>query len=203
LNKPGEHHAESLAGLIARVQTLAAEHPEIANITLGEILSAIGRRSYGPLLLAIGLFSISPATILPGMTWASAIVTLALAAQMIVGARHPWLPGRLLNVAVPRRGVRAAAQGARAWARRIDAVLAPRLTFLADPPFINIAGLFCVAAALATFPLGLIPIAPLAPGVAIVLIGLGLSARDGLLLLCGGGALAGAVALAFAAYSAL
>lgn len=198
-----EQHNESLSGLITRVEALAAEHPEIAHVTLGELLGAIGRRAYGPLLLAIGLFSISPATILPGMNWASAVVTLALAAQMVIGARHPWLPRRVLSVSVSRQAVRAAARGARSWARRIDSVLKPRLTFLANPPFINIAGLFSAAAALVTFPLALIPVAPVAPGAAIVLIGLGLTAKDGLLLLVGGGVLAGAIGLALAAYAAL
>lgn len=36
--------------------------------TLGDITEAVGRRTYGPMLLIIGLFAISPATIVPGMT---------------------------------------------------------------------------------------------------------------------------------------
>ena len=46
------------------------------------------------------------------------------------------------------------------------------------------------------FPLGLVPFAPLAPGVAIVIFGLGMTAKDGLFLLLGsvwaGGLLVGA-----------
>lgn len=89
----------------------------------------------------------------------------------------------------------------RAWARRIDAMLIPRLLFLSEPPFANLAGLACALAALATFPLGLIPVAPLAPGIAISFIGLGLFARDGLLLLAGGGVLGGALWLAYASFA--
>jgi hypothetical protein len=59
--------------------------------------------------------------------------------------------------------------------------------------------LLCVAASLATFPLGLIPVAPLAPGLAITIIGLGLFARDGLMLLIGGAIVGGAVWAAYAA----
>jgi hypothetical protein len=109
LNTVTEQHKDSLGRLIAHVETLAAAHPDIAHVTLGELLGAIGRRAYGPLLLAIGLFSISPATIVPGLTWASASATLVLAAQMMIGARHPWLPRRVLALSVSRRAVRAAA----------------------------------------------------------------------------------------------
>ncbi|MGE0828195.1 MAG: exopolysaccharide biosynthesis protein [Hyphomonadaceae bacterium] len=77
------------------------------------------------------------------------------------------------------------AGGARPWAQRIDRVLKPRLTFLATAPFVFLIALACIAAALVTFPLGLIPFAPLAPGFAIVFFGLGMTARDGLFLALG------------------
>ena len=43
----------------------------------------------------------------------------------------------------------------------------------------------CVALALITFPLGLIPLAPLVPGISIIFFGLGVTAKDGLVLLLG------------------
>ena len=46
--------------------------------------------------------------------------------------------------------------------------------------------LVCVAAALITFPLGFIPFAPILPGLAVILVGLGLTARDGVLLSAAG-----------------
>jgi hypothetical protein len=136
------------------------------------------------------------------MTWASAAIVLVLALQMSVGAPHPWMPAWMLRTQVSRAAVRAAAASARPWAARVDALLKPRLTLLTDPPFVNFAGVLCVLAALATFPLGLIPVAPVAPGAAIVFISLGLVARDGLLLLLGGGVLAVAVIIACTAYAA-
>ena len=49
---------------------------------------------------------------------------------------------------------------------------------------------------LVTFPLGLIPLAPLVPGFAVVAFGLGMTARDGLWLLIGGLIVGGAFWLA-------
>lgn len=145
------------------------DHDDTADsLTLGEIFESVGRRSYGPLLLVIGLFAISPATVLPGMTWFAAALTLLVAGQMALGMKRIWLPRRALSAELPREAVHEGLAKARPIARRIDGVLKPRLTFLAKPPFVNLVALFCIAAALITFPLGLVPLAPLAPGLAVV-----------------------------------
>lgn len=163
-------------------------------IAVGDIMARIGRRSYGPLLLFIGLFSISPATAVPGMTWLSAALTLIVALQMAIGMSRPWLPKGLTERTISGEGMKKGADGLRPWARRIDALLKPSLTFLSAPPFVNVVALVCVAAALITVPLGFIPLAPIVPGLAIVIIGLGLTARDGRILLL---ALAGVAAAVY------
>jgi hypothetical protein len=165
-------------------------------LTLSEVLDAFGRRSYGPLLLVIGLFAISPATIVPGFTWLAAALTLVVAGQMALGLKRIWLPRGALQAELPRDAVLGGIEKSRGVAKRIDGLLKPRLTFLSGPPFVNIVALLCIAAALITFPLGLIPFAPLAPGVAVVFFGLGMVARDGLWLLLGTAFLGGAIWLA-------
>jgi hypothetical protein len=200
---PPPHRPHSFNELIDSVAALANNGaPSVDDgIRIGSILHVIGHRSFGPVLLLVGLFSISPATILPGMTWFAAALTLLLSLQLIFGSRHPWLPRRLLSVRVARQSLRAGAtDGLRTWARRLDRVLKPRLVFLSEPPFANIAGVACLIAAVVTFPLGLIPAAPLAPGLAVTLIGVGLFVRDGLLLLAGFATIAAAVWLTFASF---
>ena len=54
-----------------------------ATVTVRDILQLIGRRAYGPLLLIVGLIAISPATIIPGATWAFATLTLIIAIQLL------------------------------------------------------------------------------------------------------------------------
>lgn len=182
----------NLSGIIDDIEQKTENDSSPETLTLGEILDSVGRRTYGPLLLVIGLFAISPATIVPGFTWLAAALTLVVAGQMALGLRRIWLPRRALSAGVPRDQVRKGLVAARPWARRIDSVLKPRLAFLTAPPFVNLIGLLCVAAALVTFPLGLIPFAPLAPGVAVVFFGLGVTARDGLWILLGTAACAAA-----------
>ena len=166
------------------------------HLTVGDILDSVGRRSYGPLLLVVGLFAISPATIVPGMTWFAAAVTLLVAGQMALGMRRTWLPRGALQAELRREALRSGVDKGRSFAKWVDRLLKPRLTFLTKPPFVNLVALLCICAALITFPLGLIPFAPLAPGFAVVFFGLGMVARDGLWLALGTGAVVGAFWLA-------
>lgn len=176
---------DDLVDLLHKVRAMAERTDDGPDFTVRDLMAVIGRRTYGPLLALIGVFSISPATILPGMTWFSASLALFFGLQLMAGLRAPWIPQPWCAARLNRASVRAAVGAVEPWASRIDAVLRPRLVFLAEAPFANLIGVFCVIAALATFPLGFIPMAPLAPGLAILIMGLGLFARDGLLLLAG------------------
>lgn len=53
-------------------------------VTVGAMLDAVGRRSYGPLLLLLGFVSISPLTIIPGANWLVALIIL------IIGVKSSW-----------------------------------------------------------------------------------------------------------------
>ncbi|MGD9981545.1 MAG: exopolysaccharide biosynthesis protein [Hyphomonadaceae bacterium] len=196
--KRGKRRAEpsNLNGVLDEI-VARTEHDETPeSLTLDEILDAVGRRSYGPLLLVIGLFAISPATVVPGMTWFAAALTLVVAGQMALGLPRIWLPRNALQAQLPRGAVKSGVEKSRGVARVIDKLLKPRLTFLSKPPFVNLVALMVIAAALITFPLGLIPLAPLLPGLAVVFFGLGMVARDGLWLALGTAAMAGAFWLA-------
>jgi hypothetical protein len=188
--------ATNLSGVLDEIGAKVSTDETPDSLTLDEIIDAVGRRTYGPLLLVIGLFAISPATIVPGMTWLSAALTLVVAGQMALGLRRIWLPKSALQAQIPRDAVLSGLEKARPWARRVDAFLKPRLTFLSAPPFVNLIALLVIGAALITFPLGLIPFAPLAPGLAVVFFGLGMTARDGLWLALGALVLGGAFWLA-------
>lgn len=174
------------------------------SVRLGVLLSAVGRRSYGPLLLIIGLFSISPATVVPGMTTAAAAITLLVALQMALGMQRPWLPRAALNIKIPRRPLFMFIDKARPRVARMDGVLLKeRFSFMSAEPFVILIALCVAAAALVTFPLSFIPFAPVAPGLAVVLFGLGITARDGLWLGLGMALTGGSFSLALPLISGL
>ena len=198
--RPNRKPAENLQSLLDQIcaEVDCGLNPAARDqVQFRDVLSTVGRRAYGPLLLVVGLFAISPATVVPGMTWLSAALVLVIALQLAVGKPTPWLPRGALDATISRALLVKAVNGFRPWARRIDGLLKPRLRFLTMQPFVNLIALLCVAAALITFPLGLIPFAPLAPGLAIVLFGLGMTARDGLVLSLGAAFVGGAGWLAY------
>lgn len=164
-------------------------------VSLRQLMEIAGHRSYGPVILLLGLVAVSPLTLLPGTTWAVAAVTLLFAGQIFFGRSQPWLPAKLVDAKFPRDLLEKTVRQSRKFARIADKLTSPRLVFLTEPPFVMIVALLCVLAALVTFPLGLIPLAPVLPGLSIVLLGIGMTARDGVFLLLSGLALAGSALL--------
>jgi hypothetical protein len=177
--------AETLSSVLDKISDhVGAESSESSthSITLGEILDVVGRRAYGPILLIVGLLSISPLTAVPGLTWLFALMTLLVALQMAVSSKKLWLPKQMLSAEFPERKVAGAVRRMRPLTKFLDRIVRPRLEFLAQQPWLILIALAAAAAALITFPLGFIPFAPLIPGIAVVLIGLGVTARDGVVL---------------------
>jgi hypothetical protein len=151
-------------------------------VSIQQILDVVGKRAYGPILLIIGIMSVSPLGLIPGSTWTFAVLTLLVSAQMALNLPHPWLPAAALRASFSEAKIQAALCKVRPVTRVIDQIIRPRLQFLADQPWLMIVALLAIAAALITFPLSFIPLAPFLPGATIILIGLGITARDGLAL---------------------
>lgn len=164
-------------------------------VTVRDLLNAVGRRSYGPILLLLGFVAISPLTIIPGANWMVALITLIVALQIVIGRPFPWVPRRLLDLEFERKHLTAGVDAMRKYVHIVDRLMAPRLTFLTDPPFAQLVALICVAAAAVSIPLGLFPFGPVLPGLTVLLFGLGLTARDGIVLSIAAMALFGAVLL--------
>ena len=171
------------------------ENTEGEKVSIADLLDAVGRRAHGPVLLLLGFISISPLTLVPGANWLIALITFIFAMQVVIGLKHPWLPGKVLKVSFPRKYLLSGIEKLEGHAYAVDRILKPRLTFLTKIPFINIVALACVAAAVITIPLGLVPFGPLLPGLTVLLFGLALTARDGVVLLVAMAALAGATLL--------
>jgi hypothetical protein len=176
----------SLSGVLDVVEGASKKRSggvRAARTTLGETLAPLGARAYGPLLLFIGLIAVSPLTVAPGATWAIAALTLVVSTQLLLRRPMPWIPRRALKIPLPGGLMRAFVNSIRPIARVADGLVKPRLQILAEPPWVAAAAMICIVAALVTFPLGFVPFASFMPSLAICLVGLGLTAKDGLLLI--------------------
>lgn len=170
-------------------------------VSVESLLNAVGRRAYGPILLLLGVIATSPIAAVPGLNWVFALLTLVIAMQILIGKDFPWVPQRILAFEFKRETMVNGLTKMEPYAVRVDKFLKPRLTFLSDPPFVQMVALICIVAALVTFPLGLVPFGPLLPSLAILFFGLGLTARDGVMLVLSGLGLAGAVWLVVRIYT--
>lgn len=165
------------------------------NVSVRQLLDVVGRRAYGPVILILGFIALSPLTIVPGANWLVATVTWIIAIQIVFGRPYPWVPRKALDASFPRKYLLSALDMGKPIAKKADTLTKPRFVFLTEAPFINIVAIGCVLASLITYPLGLIPLGPILPSFAILLIGVGLAARDGIFLFVAAGAFVGSVLL--------
>lgn len=155
------------------------------SFTVEDMIAAVSDRGFGPLLLVPALLVVLPTGAIPGVPTLMALVNTLIAGQLILGRRHPWIPRRLREISLDRRAYEAAYKRALPITRHIDRLLYPRLTLLVYGPGPRLIATLCLALGLIMIPLELIPFAAAVPATAIALLALGLSVRDGLLILLG------------------
>lgn len=172
-----------LTGVLEQIRN----DPSDGSITVVEILDAFGARTYGPLLLAPAIIAVLPIIgALPGVSIATALLTLIVAAQMLIGRQKIWAPKGFLQLKLPRSAVRRAAAGLEPAAHRIERIMRPRLRFLARAPWIHLVGANAVLIALAMTIGALAPGAIVPPALAMIVLALGLTTQDGVVIFASG-----------------
>jgi hypothetical protein len=170
---------QNLEDLLAELEGTVDRESET---TVGELHEAIGKRSFGPLLVAVGLAGVTPLAGVPSVPSMLALCTILVAAQLLVGRKSFWLPKWFLRRPVKRPTIRRSVRLARPPARFVDRLIRPSLEFFTGPFAERLVAAVCVLIALAVPPLELLPLAAALPSLAILAFGLGLTARDGLLV---------------------
>lgn len=185
----------NLEELLDELEGCAEGRPKVS---VEEIMDAIGRPSFGPLLLLAGLLGMTPVAAVPGAPSVIAVIVLLVSSQLLIGRDSFWLPGPLLRARVAADKLQKTVKVARKPARAVDRLVKPRLQALTRPMADRAVAAACVLLAMMTPPLELLPFVAFLPAAAVATFGLGLVARDGLLVLIGLAVSAGA--LGFAGY---
>jgi hypothetical protein len=154
-------------------------------VTLRELLGYVGEQGLlvfcvilaAPFLLPVSLPFMSTALGLPMLLIGFAVTTNQV----------PWLPDRLLDHALPSATVQQVLARIIRWAERIEHMVRPRLLALTGSAGINMlnGALLLLSVLLLMAPLPLIPLANTLPGIAIMLLALGMAERDGAVILIG------------------
>jgi hypothetical protein len=159
-----------------------ARDAEGAAVTLDWIFGQLRERAFGLVLLVLALPCCIP--FLYGIPQIVALPLLFVSAQLVIGRRLPWLPRRLGARTVSSGALLSIAQRAGPWLVRIEAVSRPRLVALTHAPLDQLVGLaLLVFSASILVPL---PATNTVPGIAVVIVAMGLLQRDGVLVILGG-----------------
>ncbi|MEE4349090.1 MAG: exopolysaccharide biosynthesis protein [Pacificimonas sp.] len=163
----------------------ALEEAEGDKLRVADLLEAYGTRSFGPLIAILALFIIIPIGAIPGIPAAIGLVISIMAAQLLIGRSDPWIPEQMKRLGFDREKAERAREKAGKWLRRIDKLITRRLEWAAGDVAQWMAALLCIGLSILMVPLEVIPFGADIPAAAIVMFGLGLTARDGLLMLIG------------------
>lgn len=159
------------------------------SVQLRDILSIMGDRSMGSILLIVTLPQVMPIPVV--LSNVLALPVLVVTAQMALGIRHPWLPRWLLERPIRRRPLAKACIRLVPLLRQVEKVVGPRPGIAQIQAGRRLVGWCCfVIAALLLTPL---PLATWLPAWSLFAIALGLLERDGLVIL--GGLALGAISL--------
>ena len=147
------------------------------------MMEAVGRSSFGALLLLGGLVTLSPLDIIPGIPTLIALAVLIVCVQLLAGRRHFWLPAWVLRRSIARQRFRRALTWLQKPARFGDRLVRPRLTALTTDAAVKIIAAGCIVVALAMPVMEVVPFSANLAGIALTAFGLAVIAHDGLLAL--------------------
>ncbi|NDJ16252.1 exopolysaccharide biosynthesis protein [Myxacorys almedinensis] len=159
------------------------EEPPSERITLSDVLSLAGERTFGFLLVLLSLPSALPVPA-PGYSVPFGVVIFLLAVQLIVGSRSPWLPQRVLSHSIALGRLQSVVKSGIPWLRRIEHFSKPRLT----PVCTSRAGRAVLGLAIALMAISMmipIPGTNTLPAMGIFVTGFGLLDDDGAISLAG------------------
>jgi hypothetical protein len=169
-------HPEKLSELLRRVSDEAGD-----KISLGEIASAMDDRSFGAFLVVFCLPNLVPLP--PGATFILGLPLVFISAQMAFSRLDTiWLPRRLREFSFDNKAFSGVLDRFIPWMNKAERLIRPRL-FTGNRLIERVLGLFALVLAIVVFlP---IPLGNMGPSLALALIGLGMTERDGVMMWLG------------------
>ena len=175
-----DHEPASVGDVLDELDQLADKGDQVC---VRDVLDDFGRRSFGPFMMIPALIEISPLGGIPGVPTALALFIAVIAAQLVIGRDHIWMPEFVQRRSVESGKLHKAGEKLRGLGHWRDGHSQDRLEKLTVGIWLRFAGAVVIALCCTVPPLELLPFASTLPMLAIIMIGLGLTVRDGALLL--------------------
>jgi len=171
-----EAHSERLSDILKRLAQNS--NPDL---TLGDIVKALGERGFGALILLLAAPNLIPLP--PGSSFVFGVPLLFITAQLMIKQDKMWLPKRMGEMKVGGGRLPFLLERLVPPVMKVEKLLKPRGTLLTssyDERLAGLAGLFCAIVLL-------LPIfgANMAPAFALCCFALGLIENDGIAMAAG------------------
>lgn len=163
----------------------AREAAQGDHVDLKDLVQAFGDRSFGPVMILCSLFLMTPIGMIPGLPAAFGLVVIVFALQLLFRRKCPWMPEFLRKVEVTDAVLEKTQKKISPLLRKIDNVIHPRLPWVTSGPMQALTALLAIILSITLVPLGMVPFGVVAPAFIIGLLGLGVTARDGILIIIG------------------
>jgi hypothetical protein len=172
-------------------------HGPSERVTFREVLLGLRHRAFGFTLLIFGLPCCLPMP--PGIPTVCGIAIAIIALNLIAARQRVWLPAALADKSFARADLKRMVDRVAPYLERLEKICKPRFAIVTEPVGKILIGIVILA-------LGLVLILPIPfvgnipPGLATSVIAIGMTERDGLIVLIG--ALGSAIAIAVASVTA-
>jgi len=179
MNSPND--PASLTELLHRLRT---ETEGMDQVSVADILNAVGERSFGPLVLIAGIVTLAPLIgDIPGVPTLLGLVVVLTLGQLVFHRRSIWIPGKLARRNIGRQKLIKGLDWMDRPARFMDRWTKQRMVCLVSGPGQYLMALLCMLVAAAMPLMEIVPFSANGGGLSLTAFGLAIIARDGLLAL--------------------
>ncbi|MFT6475114.1 exopolysaccharide biosynthesis protein [Qipengyuania profunda] len=175
-----QHEPTSMREVLGELDELASTHDEVC---VADVLDDFGERSFGPFIMLPALLEITPIGGIPGLPTALALFIALIAIQLLVGRDHVWMPRFVQQRSVGSKKLHKSVRKLRGLANFLDHHSEGRLEGLTQGAAIRLVAAAVILLCCTVPPLEFLPFASSVPMLAIAVLGLALTVRDGALVL--------------------
>ncbi len=183
VQKPETDSLEEIRHATSRMLNRIVERHTADRITIGDLMLAMHERGFGIFLIIFGIPNCIPVPAPPGYSTITSVPLFFIAVQMMLGMQTPWLPKWLKERSIERSTVALLVTKATPYIRKVEMLMHARMPAFTSSASEKIIGIVMFACALSI--LLPIPLSNIVPSYGILIMGLGLVSRDGLVVLIG------------------
>lgn len=173
-----ENHKVRISQVLMRV---LKEEETRETITYRDLVVRLGDQAFGLIIILFALPSVLPLSIIPGFSFLFGLPILIVALHLVIGKQILWLPQYLAKKEINPRRLDPIIKKTVPYLIRIEHLLKPRWLFLTSKGMERLHGLLLIM--LSVFLALPIPLSNFFFAILIISLGLGLTEKDGLMII--------------------